>query len=164
MPVLRVSLTERKKFSKISSLNVSHLMMKNLKSTWMVALLGLMSVLGTTGTAGAAAIAGAEIRVDGANFAGYAVTWKKEMRKDLVGQLVVKPLTFERDVKLPIDPKKPNTMMLKGKVEILSFITGDREVMTVTRILKLVKRKGAWYVDRNSLRRAFGLPEKPELD
>lgn len=112
----------------------------------------------------AATAAGAGIELNGKYIGGYVITRAKETRADLVGQLVVRHLTFERDFKLPVDPKKPNTVTLAGEIKIYSKIRGDREVEARASELKLVKRKGEWYVERNSLRRALNLPEKPETD
>lgn len=138
--------------------------MRSFRRPLSVILLGVLALCSSITGLKAATAAGAGIELDGKYIGGYVITRAKETRKDLVGQLVVRHLTFERDFKLEVDPKKPNMVTLAGEIKIYSKIRGDREVEARVRELKLVKRKGQWYVERNSLRRALNLPEKPETD
>lgn len=103
----------------------------------------------------AATAAGAGIEVDGAYIGGYTITHGGESREDLVAQLSQRPITFERDFRIPVDVKDPASATLKGKIRLLSKIRGERQVMATTQELELVQMEGNWRVREESLARAL---------
>lgn len=131
-----------------------------LKSTTVLMALIVMIFLPSTLPLHAASIAGAGIELDGKYVGGFALTWDGESRKELVGMLPEKYLTLQRDIKIEIDDDDPNSATLKGKIRLLSNIRGDRQEMARTKVLKLVRKKGKWYVDSRSLKRALAPKKK----
>lgn len=128
--------------------------MMNVLSQLTAAIAPLMLFLTAAPVLGATA-AGADIELNGKYIAGYTITLDGESREDLVRQLCRHHLTFERDFEVPVEAKDPSSATLTGKIRILSKIRGDREVMAITKVLKLVKREGNWYVEPKSLKRAL---------
>jgi hypothetical protein len=101
----------------------------------------------------AATAAGAGIELDGKAVGGYTVTWDGESREELVASMSKRHMTFERDFKIPTDPKNPATATLKGKIRLYSKIRGERQFTATTSELRLVKKDGKWFVEPESLER-----------
>ena len=113
------------------------------------------ALLFTFSSAHAATAAGAGIKVDGKYIGGYVITQDGETRADLVRQLSRMAITFQREFELQADADNPNSAMLKGKIELVTKIRGDRETMAEITKLKLVKRDGKWYVESKSLKQSL---------
>ena len=112
-------------------------------------------LIATTPSSFAAIAAGAGIEINGKYVGGYTITWNGESREVLVRQLLKRPITFERNFKIPVDKESPTSVTLKGKIRILSKIRGDKEIMATTTVLKLVKREGKWYAEPKSFQQAL---------
>ena len=138
---------------------MSFLMMRAMFKFFLTVALTVVGLKCVAPEAAAATAAGVGIELDGKHVCGYVITRDKETRGELVRDLPKHRLTFERDFRIPVDPKNPEMATLEGKIKIISKIAGERKTEATARVLKLVKRDGKWFVEEELFKRILS-PQK----
>lgn len=121
----------------------------------------MVAFIVATRPAGAATICGAGIELDGKHVAGYAETWVGQSPEELMGGLVGRKLTIERDFKVPVDADDPNKATLRGKIRVVASKRRDALLVAEFGVLHLVKRNGQWFVAEADVKKALAAAKAP---
>jgi beta-lactamase regulating signal transducer with metallopeptidase domain len=105
----------------------------------------------TVAPAPGATVAGAGIEVDGKHVGGYTMIMQDEPRIALVLGLTGRPIDFHKDFASLINSQSAASGTIKGKINLVSTIGDERQVMGTTTELRLIKQNENWYVDAASL-------------